>query len=56
MMDAEEFFTTFLRGRRSIRRFTDQPIEKAVLRRLIEAATTAPSSTNRQPWRFAVVT
>jgi nitroreductase len=31
-------------------------VDKAVLRRLIEAATTAPSSTNRQPWRFSVVT
>ena len=45
-----------LKSRRSVRHFSGRPIEKALLLRLIEAATTAPSSTNRQPWRFAVVT
>ncbi|MBS1119703.1 MAG: putative Nitroreductase [Deltaproteobacteria bacterium] len=46
----------WLRSRRSVRTFTDAPIDKAVLVRIVEAATTAPSSTNRQPWRFTVVT
>ncbi len=46
----------WLRSRRSVRTFTDAPIEQAVLVRIIEAATTAPSNTNRQPWRFTVVT
>ena len=55
MMSPDEFFT-FLRSRRSIRQFLARPVDGALLRRLIEAATTAPSSTNRQPWRFAVVT
>lgn len=47
---------TFLRSRRSVRTFTDKPIDRDLLIRIVEAATTAPSSTNRQPWRFAVVT
>jgi nitroreductase len=46
----------WLRTRRSTRLFADRPIERDILERLIEAATTAPSSSNRQPWRFAVVT
>jgi len=46
----------WLQSRRSVRRFTERPIERAVLERLLLAATSAPSSTNRQPWRFAVVT
>jgi nitroreductase len=46
----------FLGRRRSIRKFTEQPIDKSMLRRLIEAAVTAPSSTNRQPWLFGVIT
>jgi coenzyme F420-0:L-glutamate ligase/coenzyme F420-1:gamma-L-glutamate ligase len=46
----------WLRSRRSVRTFTDQPIARDVLVRVLDAATTAPSSTNRQPWRFAVVT
>lgn len=51
-----EDFLAFLRTRRSVRTFTPDPVPPAVLRRLIEAAVTAPSATNRQPWRFAVVT
>lgn len=46
----------WLRSRRSVRVFDDRPVAREVLERLIEAATTAPSNTNRQPWRFAVVT
>jgi nitroreductase len=46
----------FLRARRSLRAFTPEPVAREVLVRLLEAATSAPSSTNRQPWRFAVVT
>jgi coenzyme F420-0:L-glutamate ligase/coenzyme F420-1:gamma-L-glutamate ligase len=38
--------------RRSIRSFTDQPVERDVLRRLLHAACLAPSAHNRQPWRF----
>jgi nitroreductase len=44
----------WLRSRRSVRTFSDQPIARDVLVRVLDAA--APSSTNRQPWRFAVVT
>jgi nitroreductase len=46
----------WLRSRRSIRAFQPRSIGRDVLTRVIEAATTAPSSTNRQPWRFSVVT
>ena len=46
----------WLRSRRSVRAFESRPVAREVLSRLIEAATTAPSNTNRQPWRFAVVT
>ncbi len=42
--------------RRSIRRYTDQPISQELLTSLLEAASWAPSAHNRQPWRFCVVT
>jgi nitroreductase len=46
----------WLRTRRSLRAFSADPVARDALERVLAAATTAPSSTNRQPWRFAVVT
>jgi F420 biosynthesis protein FbiB-like protein len=46
---------TFLRSRRSIRRFRPDPVPAAVIRRILETATYAPSAHNDQPWRFAVL-
>jgi F420 biosynthesis protein FbiB-like protein len=51
-----EAMLDFLSMRRSVRAFTERPIPREVLERLLQAAVTAPSPTNRQPWRFAVVT
>jgi coenzyme F420-0:L-glutamate ligase / coenzyme F420-1:gamma-L-glutamate ligase len=50
-----EALLSAFKTRRSIRRYTPQPIEAAVLQRILEAAVWAPSAHNRQPWRFAVV-
>jgi len=41
--------------RRSVRAYTDQPVDKATVEALIKAATYAPSSMNEQPWAFAVI-
>ena len=41
--------------RRSIRRYTSEPIAAAVLEKLLAAAICAPSAHNSQPWRFAVM-
>jgi nitroreductase len=40
---------------RTIRRFTDEPVDDAVLARCLEAATWAPSGANAQAWRFVVL-
>jgi nitroreductase len=48
-------FLDLLRTRRSVRAFTDAPVDTDQLVRILEGAMTAPSSTNRQPWRFTVV-
>ena len=40
---------------RAIRRFTDEPVDEATLRRCLEAATWAPSGGNVQHWRFIVL-
>ena len=44
-----------IRGRRSVRHFLPQPVARADLEAMLEAASWAPSSTNFQPWRFMVV-
>lgn len=45
-----------MRARRSVRRFAAEPPPRELIERLIEAAITAPSASNKQPWRFLVVT
>lgn len=47
---------TFLRTRRSVRRFKPDPVPDSVLRDILHTATFAPSAHNRQPWRFVVLT
>lgn len=42
--------------RRSIRRYAATPVAHADIETMLQAATWAPSSHNRQPWRFCVVT
>jgi nitroreductase len=44
-----------MRTTRAVRRLRPDPIPDAVLRRVLEAATWAPSGGNRQPWRVIVV-
>jgi nitroreductase len=41
---------------RAIRRYTDEPIPDSDLRDIMFAATRAPSGSNRQPYRFIVLT
>lgn len=41
--------------RRSVRFFSDKPIDKKVIENLIMTASTAPSGANKQPWTFCVV-
>lgn len=41
---------------RSIRRYLDEPVPEEVLRDIMFAATRAPSGSNRQPFRFMVLT
>ncbi|MCL1979878.1 MAG: nitroreductase family protein [Proteobacteria bacterium] len=45
-----------LRTRRSIRKFTAQPIEPETLNLLLEAALRSPSSKGTNPWELIVVT
>ena len=50
------WFWQLIRGRRSVRRYLPDPVERSLLEKLLTAAIWAPSAHNRQPWRFCVVT
>jgi len=41
--------------RRSIRRFSEQPVDREAILLCLEAARWAPSAENVQPWRFLVI-
>lgn len=45
-----------LQSRRTIRKFRPEIPPRAVLEQLIAAAVTAPSASNKQPWRFVILT
>jgi len=45
-----------IQRRRSIRQFKPDPVPDELIDQLLEAARLAPSGTNRQPWRFQIVT
>lgn len=44
-----------IRTRCSVRQYRDTPVPEESLRRVLEAAVLAPSSSNRQMWRFIIV-
>ena len=48
--------TGLLHRRRSVRAFTDRPVDPAVLRDIFAAAQRAPSGGNLQPWQATVTT
>jgi nitroreductase len=42
-------------SRRSIRRYTSQPVSDELVKELLDAAMSAPSAGNEQPWHFVVI-
>lgn len=50
-MDAMEAILS----RRSIRKYTDQSVSDEIVTELLEAAMSAPSAGNEQPWHFVVI-
>jgi nitroreductase len=55
-MISPEDMLDHLRTRRSTRELASTPVARDAIVRVLAAATTAPSASNRQPWRFVTVT
>lgn len=52
---AVEGFRDYMRRRHSVRQFSTQPVDLAVIRACIQVAAGAPSGANHQPWHFAAI-
>lgn len=48
-------FYEWMNKRRTVRDFSDKPIDKSVIENILLAASTAPSGAHKQPWTFCVV-
>lgn len=44
-----------IKNRRSVRKFTDEPVSKEKVEKVLEAARWSPSGKNNQPWQFLVI-
>jgi len=53
-LQSKTFLNSLLR-RRTIRDFSDKPIEREVIENCIKTAGTAPSGANMQPWHFVLI-
>ena len=47
--------TSLMAARRSVRRFRPEVPDRALIESVLASAVTAPSASNKQPWRFLVV-
>ncbi|MHB9033615.1 MAG: nitroreductase family protein [Anaerolineae bacterium] len=43
-------------SRRSIRKYTAEPVPREILEQILQAGMAAPSANNRKPWEFMVLT
>jgi nitroreductase len=55
MIDAKIILDLII-SRQSDRKYSDKPVEKDKLDRIVEAGRMAPSACNAQPWKFIVAT
>ncbi len=55
MLERADAVLARMRRRHTVREFSDRPVPREVMERCIQAAATAPSGANQQPWRFVLI-
>lgn len=55
MLNRSTDFYKLMEQRRTIREFSDKPIQKEIIENIIKTASTAPSGAHKQPWTFCIV-
>lgn len=52
---AAEGFRDYMKRRHSVRQYSTRPVPEAVITACVQAAGTAPSGANHQPWHFVAI-
>lgn len=55
MLSRARDFHELMNGRRSVRQFSSEPVERELIELAISTASSAPSGAHRQPWRFVAI-
>ncbi|MBX2850035.1 MAG: nitroreductase family protein [Acidiferrobacterales bacterium] len=55
MLKSSRHFYTSIMKRRSVRDFSDRPVELEIVENAVKSAASAPSGANKQPWHFVIV-
>lgn len=55
MIERSHSFFQQMDKRRSLRFFSDRPVDQKVIEHIIRTASTAPSGAHKQPWTFCVI-
>jgi len=55
MLQRAAEFEALMQRRRSLRMFSDRPVDRTVIEHIIRTAGTAPSGAHKQPWTFCAV-
>ena len=55
MIDKSYYFNQMIQKRRTVRDFSDKPIDKTIIENCIKAAASAPSGAHQQPWHFVAI-
>ncbi len=54
-LEAVNSFYEIVNQRRTVREFSNRPVPREIIERIVQAAGTAPSGANKQPWSFVAV-
>mgnify|MGYP002028821142 CR=1 FL=1 len=55
MKESAKKIADYMDKRRTVRDFSDAPVDKEVIENIIKAASTAPSGAHKQPWMFCAI-
>lgn len=55
MLERANSFYTWANTRRSVRDFSNKPVSREIMEKLVMTGSTAPSGANKQPWTFCLI-